>query len=89
MDQAQYIINRIDQLDAKYDEKMDKILYQTTKTNGRVNNLENKVESLDKDVTTLKEYTNVNKGRDKTLWFVLVAVGALITIVIEHFISKT
>lgn len=36
----QFILERIDAIDKKFDEKLDKILVQTTKTNGRVDNLE-------------------------------------------------
>lgn len=40
MDQIQFILERIDAIDKKFDEKLDKILVQTTKTNGRVDGLE-------------------------------------------------
>jgi cell division protein FtsX len=40
MDQVQFILERIDAIDKKFDEKLDKILIQTTKTNGRVDGLE-------------------------------------------------
>lgn len=40
MDQIQFILERIDAIDKKFDEKLDKILIQTTKTNGRVDGLE-------------------------------------------------
>ena len=89
MEQLQYIIDRIDKMDAKYDDKLDKILYQTTKTNGRVTNLENKLLPIEKDVTELKEHKNITAGRDKTLWVLLLAAGAIISLVLEHFISKT
>ena len=35
-----YIIERLESIDSKFDEKLDKILIQTTKTNGRVTSLE-------------------------------------------------
>lgn len=34
------VLDRLEALDGKFDEKLDKILIQTTKTNGRVSNLE-------------------------------------------------
>ena len=40
MDQAQYILERINEIDKKFDNKLNEILIQTTKTNGRVGRLE-------------------------------------------------
>ena len=40
MEELGFILDRLDAMDKKYDEKLDKILVQTTKTNGRVDNVE-------------------------------------------------
>jgi hypothetical protein len=40
MDNLQIIHDRLEAIDQKFDEKLDAILIQTTKTNGRVSSLE-------------------------------------------------
>ena len=80
-----YIINRLEAIDKKLDEKLEKILIQTTKTNGRVTSLEEKVKGTNEDINvvyeeieTLKTDKNVKTGRDKTIWYVALAVAAII-----------
>ena len=60
MSDLNYILQRLEAIDTKFDEKLDKILVQTTKTNGRVNALEDKMTSVFKEVEDLKEHKNLN-----------------------------
>lgn len=48
MEELGFILDRLDAMDKKYDEKLDKILVQTTKTNGRVDNFESWKRSVQK-----------------------------------------
>ena len=59
MSDLNYILQRLEAIDTKFDEKLDKILVQTTKTNGRVNALEDKMTSVFKEVEDLKEHKNL------------------------------
>jgi tetrahydromethanopterin S-methyltransferase subunit G len=77
MSDLNYILQRLEAIDTKFDEKLDKILVQTTKTNGRVTALEDKVSNVFTEVEDLKQHKNYNKGRDKVIYIILGGIGAL------------
>ena len=84
MDFEKYVIDTLNAIK----EDQTKVLVQTTKTNGRVISLEAWKQGADKDISDLKNLTNENKGRDKTLLFIIGGGGAILGMVIEHFVFK-
>lgn len=50
MNDLQFIADRLEAIDSKFDEKLDKILIQTTKTNGRVSGLEDWKKGITKTI---------------------------------------
>lgn len=88
MEQLQYLIDRLQAIDEKFDEKLDKILVQTTKTNGRVTSLETRFVKTEGEVDRITEHTTFNKGRDKVIWIVVGIVGTIAGFFIEHLLSK-
>lgn len=53
MDKIQFILDRLESMDKKYDDKLDAILIQTTKTNGRVSVLEDWKKTIGKIVSVI------------------------------------
>lgn len=88
MEQLQYLIDRLQAIDEKFDEKLDKILVQTTKTNGRVTSLETRFVKTEGEVDRINEHTTFNKGRDRVLWIVVGVVGTISGFLIQYFLSK-
>jgi hypothetical protein len=75
------------QLLKETNEKLDKVLVQTTKTNGRVNAIEEWKESVDESVNELRDKSNVNKGRDGVVWYIILAAAAIIWYVAQNSLT--
>lgn len=83
-----YLIERLEAIDGKFDEKLDKILIQTTKTNGRVTSLEDRFKKTEYHVEILKENKDINRGRDRTVYILLGAIGALALALLAIYLKK-
>ena len=83
-----YIIERLESIDSKFDEKLDKILVQTTKTNGRVTSLETRFTKTENHVEILKENKDVNRGRDRVLYVLLGGLGTTALALLILFLQK-
>jgi hypothetical protein len=84
-----FILNRLDQLDKKFDNKLTEILVQTTKTNGRVNNLEQWRNETHTEIEELKKKRNENHGRDVIIGVIIVTIFTFLGFYIQHLISKS
>jgi len=78
------IIKRLDRIE----EKQDRTLEQTTKTNGRVTRLEQDYDTLCDDVHFLNSIKDETKGRDKVIWIILGGVGVIVVQLVNHFLNK-
>ncbi|MBP7398194.1 MAG: hypothetical protein KA954_01315 [Chitinophagales bacterium] len=94
MDPIQYILaelkeHRKESSDrfTEMNNKLESIVVQTTKTNGRVSRVEkDMVEAFD-DIDTLKSIGNVSKGSNKIIGAIWKAAGAIALILIAALIG--
>lgn len=78
------IIQKIDSID----EKIERILIQTTKTNGRVDFLEDKTDKHEVTIASLLADKNQSKGSNRIIWIVVSAAGAVGMLLIGWFLNK-
>ena len=61
----------------RFEDKLDKILIQTTATNGKVISLQEWRKEASKDIESLKENKSSNKGRDNVVNNIVRAIAAV------------
>jgi hypothetical protein len=76
--------------------RLEKILVQTTITNGRVNKLESEMVKAQSEMTKAQDIIeklvatdNQTKGRDKVLWILIGVVGTVALAIAQHFFFKS
>lgn len=86
------ILNELRDQRLEFNDKLEKILIQTTKTNGRVDNLMQFKEDVQADLNAIKEYVNITKGKDagkdKVSERILTALGAVAIVLLTWVLSK-
>lgn len=82
MDQQQFdmMMRRLD----GQDESLKKILVETGRTNGRVTGLERQVEKFQKDIDSLNESKNLNKGIGKATWGVVGLALSIVALIVAY-----
>jgi hypothetical protein len=84
----EYLIEEFRSHRKESNEKLEKILVQTTKTNGRVDNLSRFQENAEIDLQFLKNAISENKGRDRIITIMIGALASIVGMVIAWCISK-
>jgi hypothetical protein len=70
-------------------DKLEQILVQTTRTNGKVIQLQKDMLQAEKNIDDLIATRNETKGRDRVLYILLVVIGTVLGFFMQHLISKT
>ena len=88
MDFEKYAFEKLE----KIDDTLKQIVIQTTKTNGRVNNLEDDNNEKGRTIAVLIEQLNISRGRDKILTYLIVtaltSIGVIAGFIINNLINK-
>jgi len=88
MDFEKYAFEKLE----KIDDTLKQIVIQTTKTNGRVTNLEDDNNEKGRSIAVLIEQLNISRGRDKILTYLIVtaltSIGVIAGFIINNLINK-
>ena len=79
-DNFKYILDKLDHIT----DTVNKTLLEATKTNGTVRTLNKDVDILKEEVKTLKEASQVEKGKAKIINMIIGGVGAATFFIIEQ-----
>lgn len=81
-------MDQLEQWHIRMENKIEKILIQTTKTNGRVDNLSALTEEHEEKINGLLADNNQTKGGNKIIWIVLGALGTIALVLIGWYLNK-
>lgn len=72
----------------KVNSKLQEILLQTTKTNGRVLMLEENVKKNTGSIEDHRKLNDYNKGRDRVIFWIIGVIGVAVGFIVSNWIKN-
>ncbi|MFA6069801.1 MAG: hypothetical protein WC810_14555 [Janthinobacterium sp.] len=95
MEDMKFLLEKLDKMETRFGDKLDQLIVQTTKTNGKVISLTDRVESLEDGydghngkIETLMEVKNFNHGRDTIIKIAIGAAGTVLIGLGTYYLNK-